>query len=397
MLIPSPSFAQDVGDIPDSYPTPTPIPMTDQDFPLLPVDADGIEGDGLSSRELMAAIADAQAERIDLPTLPPIPETTHPSVDEFLAEYRLKVTHDRTQSALDRYGQWRERLAGHLRRANVPEDLLALAFVESLYNPRAVSKSDAWGFWQILPATARLHKLRRDAFVDARFDPDDATQFAAAYLRELYDQFGDWYLAMAAYNLGKGDLARLIESGAPKDFFALRDRGLLRKETADYVPKILAARRLLSDAAKYGYTLPKIATASTAGLTLRPLTDLMRLETLAGVPGGTVRDANPELRTGYAPADPGGYAVVVPAEYADALERVNLAETATAPWQDLRGVRRMEVKVKAKMTLYSLGRLYDTSLPSLRAWNGLTEGAELSRGQKLIVYVADDYPEISKP
>ncbi len=347
--------------------------------------------------DLVGVLAKAQAESVELAELPPVPETNHASVETFIERMRT-TERDRTAEALVRYGAWRERVLAELRRKRMPEDLLALAFVESHYKVRATSPSDAGGVWQILPATARLFGLRRDAFVDERYDPDAATRFAADYLRTLHEQFGDWYLAMAAYNLGRGDLTRLIESGVPRDFFAARDAGKLRAETADYVPRILAARRIMNDPTRYGFTKIEFAPDETTGLHVRPLTDLRLLETLAGVPGGTLAALNPGLRSDYAPPDPGGYRIVVPAKWAEALDEVNVKERAVADWNSLRRIRRVEIAVKKGMTLYSIGRDFDTSLSSLRAWNGFGPEKAISKGDRVIVYVRDDFrPPPEKP
>lgn len=343
-----------------------------------------------ADEDLVGAIVRAQSETAAPATLPEIEDSAHPSVDALLARM-IGPERDYSAAGLRRYGRWRARLAAEIDRQRMPRDLLALAFVESLYKPKAASKSDAGGFWQILPATARLHDLRRDAFVDERYDPDRATAFACGYLRALYEQFGNWPLALAAYNLGRGDLSRLIESGAPADFFALRDKGLLRAETADYVPRILAARRILADPKAYGFEPVVFDEAETVGLVVRPLTDLRLLETLAGVSGGTISEHNPGLRTDYAPPDPGGYSIVVPAARAEALDAINLKERAVSPWNDLRGLRRVEVKIKGSRTLYSIGRDYDTSLSSLRRWNGLALEQTVSKGDKVVVYVRDDF------
>lgn len=347
--------------------------------------------------DLVGVLAKAQAGTVELALLPPIPESNHASVDVFVERMRT-AERDKTAEALVRYGQWRERVLAGLRRNRMPEDLLALAFVESHYKVRATSPSDAGGFWQILPATARLFGLRRDAFVDERYDPDAATDFAADYLRALHTQFGDWHLAIAAYNLGRGDLTRLLETGAPRDFFALRDAGKLRPETADYVPRILAARRIMTDPTRYGFDKIDFAPDATAGLVVRPLTDLRLMESLAGVPGGTLAALNPGLRGDYAPPDPGGYRIVVPTGHLAALDEVNVKERAVADWNALRRIRRVEIAVKKGMTLYSIGRDYDTSLSSLRRWNDFSPEKAIAKGDRVIVYIRDDFrPPPEKP
>ncbi len=347
-------------------------------------DAPGDEDAGA----LAGALAGASEEYLKR-SLPVFTDVDHKSVDQFVEEMR-GPRHDKVQAGLDRYGKWRERLAEQMRLSDLPEGFLALVFVESAFKPKAVSRSDAGGFWQILPSTGRFFKLRRDAFVDERFIPEKATEFGAWYLREMYAQFGDWHIAMGAYNLGRGNMARLIESGAPRDFFKMRDKGLLRQETADYVPRILAAHRVLSDPKKYGFKKPEIDKTKYVGLVLRPLTDITRLEILASVPTGTIRRANPGLRGEYAPPDPGGFRVVAPEKYFKALDKANLKSNAVADYNRLRDMKRVEVKIKGKMTLWRISRDYDTCLASLRLWNGLDKEENPASGDTIVVYIRDE-------
>ncbi len=139
------------------------------------------------------------------------------------------------------------------RRAGVPEDLVWLALVESVWNPKAVSPAAAGGIWQFIPKTATEYGLRVAIGDDERADPMKQTRVAAAYLSDLHTIFGDWALAMAAYNSGEPRVMDAIVKNGRANFWELYDKQLLPKETRDYVPKILAAIKVASQADSYGF------------------------------------------------------------------------------------------------------------------------------------------------
>lgn len=129
---------------------------------------------------------------------------------------------------------------GIFREEGVPVALLKIAQVESNWNPLALSPKGAFGLWQLMPVTARRYGLRVDATSDDRADVDKATRVAARYLRDLRQRFGDWTLALAAYNTGEDAVQRAMERGESKDFWYLSERKLLPAETRAYVPAVLA-------------------------------------------------------------------------------------------------------------------------------------------------------------
>jgi soluble lytic murein transglycosylase-like protein len=142
--------------------------------------------------------------------------------------------------ALARYSAYRESLARILREENLPPELLAVALVESGLNPLALSPKGARGIWQLMPATAERYGLAVGATNDHRTNPEHSTRAAARYLRDLYRQFGDWKLALAAYNWGEDKVQRVIDRTSVRDFDEMARRGLLPPETRKYVPAVLA-------------------------------------------------------------------------------------------------------------------------------------------------------------
>jgi membrane-bound lytic murein transglycosylase D len=140
---------------------------------------------------------------------------------------------------------YRPTMARIFREEGVPEWLLAVGFVESAYNAEALSPKQALGIWQFIPGTGARFGLQRTALKDERRHPEKSTRAAARYLRQLYALFGDWSLALAAYNWGEGRVARVIQKTGIRDFWTMAAMGFMPQETVNYVPSILAAARLL--------------------------------------------------------------------------------------------------------------------------------------------------------
>ncbi|MBS1806643.1 MAG: efflux RND transporter permease subunit [Acidobacteria bacterium] len=179
---------------------------------------------------LRQRLAEEQAALNPTPQL--IPSSSVPARQLFIAMPR---------SVVARYHFWNDPLTRILREENVPPELLAVALVESGFNPQALSPKGARGIWQLMPDTARRYGLTVAEIEDHRTHPEHSTRAAARYLRDLYQQFGDWKLALAAYNWGEGNLQRVINRTGLRDFDELARRGLLPLETRNYVPAVLTA------------------------------------------------------------------------------------------------------------------------------------------------------------
>src|SRR5216684_4190609 len=154
--------------------------------------------------------------------------------------------------AFERSGRYREMMRSILKEEGVPQDLIYLAQAESGFHPLAVSRVGARGIWQFMGSRARGYGLERSLWVDDRQDPEKSTRAAAHHLKDLYNQFGDWYLAMAAYNSGPGTVQSAVKRTGYADFWELYRRNVLPKETRNYVPIIVAVTIMAKNPSQYG-------------------------------------------------------------------------------------------------------------------------------------------------
>lgn len=201
-----------------------------------------------------------------------------------------------------------------LRERNMPEDLVYLAMIESGFNPKAYSTARAVGPWQFIYSTGGRYGLEVNYWVDERRDPEKSTVAAAKYLKDLFDQFGCWYLAAASYNAGEGRIGRLTQKHNTTDFWELHRYNTLPRETREYVPQLIAAAIIAKDPAKFGFgsitydpplrfTEAKVPPATpVASIAKASLTDI-----------DLIRTYNPEILRGITP--PGkDYVVKLPSD-----------------------------------------------------------------------------------
>ncbi|MFZ5797604.1 MAG: LysM peptidoglycan-binding domain-containing protein [Desulfobulbus sp.] len=268
-------------------------------------------------------------------------------------------------------------IKSNLRQAGLPEDLAYLAMIESGYNPTAISKAKAVGLWQFIAGTGKNYGLRIDSWVDERREPDKATLAAIKYLTFLYEEFGSWYLAVAAYNAGEGKIGRGIERYKTEDFWHLASKDYLSLETKRYVPKLIAAIIIAKNPEKYGFSdinyqqPPQFDT-----IPVPPMTDLHAVAMASGEDIETIRDLNNELLKNLTPPGKNSYELRIPA---GTYERVasNLAR--------LQPVASIDYKthvVKKGDTLTAICRTYNLSKTALLKANNL-HTAKLVAGQRL--------------
>jgi membrane-bound lytic murein transglycosylase D len=231
-------------------------------------------------------------------------------------------------SGFRRSGRYKAMIERIFVDEGVPPELIYLAQAESGFLPRAVSYKNAVGMWQFISGTASLYELTRTSEYDDRLDPEKSTRAAARYLRDLYARYGDWYLAMAAYNCGAGVVDRAVDRTGYADYWELLKRHVLPKETSNYVPIILAMTIMAKHPQDYGMQSEDVdppVDYDTIQVSARTNLNLLADATLQ--PVSAIRELNPALLRSVAPA---GFSVHVPKGTSDtaqaALENVPAGE-----------------------------------------------------------------------
>ncbi|MEQ1948768.1 MAG: transglycosylase SLT domain-containing protein [Bryobacteraceae bacterium] len=219
---------------------------------------------------------------------------------------------------LRRSGRYKPMIDRILMEEGVPEELIFLAQAESGFTPRAKSKALCVGIWQFLKSRGNEYGLKQTAGTDDRMDPDQATRAAARHLRDLYNHFGDWYLAMAAYNCGPSCIDRAIQRTGYADFWELRRRNVLPRETANYVPAILAMTIMAKNAKDYGVDgLDFEKSLEYETIELDAPTQLALIADAVDRPVSEIKELNPSVLRSVAPA---GHSIHVPKDTLKTLE-----------------------------------------------------------------------------
>ncbi len=216
-------------------------------------------------------------------------------------------------SWLSRSSMYLPLMKKELKNAGLPEELVYLSMIESGYNQRACSPANAVGLWQFMDATGREHNLDINKYVDERRDAEKSTKAAAAFLTELYAEFGDWHLAVAAYNGGPGKIRKGLEKYNVSNFWALAREDYLALETKRYVPKLIAAIILAKDPEKYGFTGTEYKRPlEFTTLKVPPGMNLDALALVCNAPVKEIKFLNQELRLGKTPPNQSNYEAKIP-------------------------------------------------------------------------------------
>jgi len=214
---------------------------------------------------------------------------------------------------LSRSGKYLELMKGILKEQDIPEEMVFLSLIESGFNPNAYSPAKAAGYWQFIASTAKRYGLEINWWRDERRDPVKSTLAAANYLNDLYDMFGSWHLAMAAYNAGEGKIMRALNRTKADDYWSLLPTNQIRKETKDYVPKFIAASLIAERPEHYGFDdLEFHPPLSYETVTLKSPVDLEVAAECAEAPVKIIRELNPELKRWCTPPDLREYSLRIP-------------------------------------------------------------------------------------
>jgi membrane-bound lytic murein transglycosylase D len=284
------------------------------------------------------------------------------------------------ENALTRAGRYREMILRILREEGVPQDLIYLAQAESGFHPLALSRAGARGMWQFMAGRASGYGLQRSWWLDDRQDPEKSTRAAARHLKDLYNQFGDWYLAMAAYNSGPGTVQSAVRRTGYADFWQLYRRGVLPKETRNYVPIIVAVTIMAKNPTQYGLDhLAPEAPLKADRVEINYPVDLRLVAECVDTSVATLQELNPSLLRMTTPRD-GLFSLRLPAGTADKFHQ----NIAAIP-KDMRVWWRYH-KVNHGETMAEIARQYHTTSTAIAQVNNL-RGKELEADSKLIIPV----------
>jgi membrane-bound lytic murein transglycosylase D len=307
-----------------------------------------------------------------------LPLTVNDEVLSFLNFFQTPRGKSIVETGLRRSGKYREMISRVLREEGVPQDLIYLAQAESAFQPLALSRAGARGIWQFVPWRGNEYGLKRTWWVDERQDPEKATRAAAQHLRDLYGLFGDWYLAMAAYNCGPGNVQKGIERTGYADFWQLYRRNVLPRETKNYVPIIVALTLIAKDAAHYGVQTELDQPVPSDLVKPGRAIDLRLVAETIDVDVDTLRSLNPALLRMATPDD-ASFELHLPKGSAGKFS----AEIADIPPEKWVSWRRH--RVEAGESLFSLAKKYHVTAPAIAAANSLGPKDALTPGDKLII------------
>ena len=326
----------------------------------------------------------------------------HPAIDTWVSRFSEK-NHSSFQTQLDRARFYAAPAQEIFVRQGLPKDLIYVALVESGFSPTARSHANAVGMWQIVSKTGNRFGLEQNKWVDERRHPMKAAQAAANYLSLLYDRFGSWSLALAAYNAGENAVQGTLDKSGLKTFWDLLDNGYLPAETRDYVPKVFAAVKIIRNPDLYGFRLHSehfIARRETVrvpgGLKLSWVGKQI------GVPEELLQDCNPELCQSTTPPGCSNYELCLPIGTGDDL----LTALARQPQHEEKPVGKASAvprpsafssyRVKSGDTLSSLARRHKCSVTALVALNGIKPSQPLKTGQVLKLPAGTPSTSLSK-
>jgi membrane-bound lytic murein transglycosylase D len=325
---------------------------------------------------------------------------THPMIQQFINYYQGRGR-STMETGLRRSGQFMQMARRIFREEGVPEDITWLGQIESAWRPTVRSQAAASGLWQFIPGTGMTYGLRQTAWIDERNGFEKATRASARYLKDLYNHFGDWELAMAAYNTGQGNIDRAISRAGSHSFWKIYP--YVARETSNYVPNILAAILIAKNPAKYGF--PNIrpdAPLSYDVVQVPSATSLHLIAQATGVSVDYIRMLNPELRRDTTPRGepyqvriPPGRANQfvaalkgIPIEKRDAPLNNNVQQTVYTPRASVSGTMPatpglMKIKARVGDTPARLALIHNVSAEEVAKMNGVGIDSQFQPGQEV--------------
>lgn len=296
--------------------------------------------------------------------------------------YLQKNARHYMQTVIERQGTYGPMIVDALKKQGVPQDLIYLAAGESAFNPQALSRKGALGIWQFMQGTGVLYGLKRDPWVDDRQDPFKSTAAAARHLKDLYRTFGDWYLAMAAYDAGPMVVQRAIERTGYADYWMLRKLHALPTETENYVPIFLATALIAKDPKAYGFDIAPNPPLEVDRVPVSDPTDLRLIAQLIDRPVEDLVKLNPHLQRWTTPANDPDFILNLPAGAKDKFEQ---AVAAIPPGKRIWWRAH---KVEQGETLSDIARKYRVSPVALAQVNKVETDGTLEQGAHVVLPLA---------
>ena len=309
-----------------------------------------------------------------------LPEIEHERIDQQLNWY---LKHPRFLTKIQqRAVPYLHFILDEIEAKNIPGELALLPAIESAFSPEAYSSSRAAGLWQFIPSTGRYFGLKQNWWYDGRKDVIASTQAATLYLKQLSQEFnGDWLLALASYNAGKGNIRKAIRKNQkkdlPADYWSLK----LKQETMDYVPRLLAIAKIFANPEKYNVTLLDIPDQPHFEVVdIESQLDLSKAAELAQTPIEEFLKLNPAFHR-WSTAPDGPHKLLIPAQRAD------LFKEKLASLSDQDRMKWIRHKVKPGESLSLIAKKHNTSIRSIKESNHL-KSSRIKAGQRLLIPVS---------
>ncbi|MFO7760703.1 MAG: LysM peptidoglycan-binding domain-containing protein [Thermodesulfobacteriota bacterium] len=358
---------------------------------------------------------------------------------------------------LERSSRYLPLIEEKLDQSDLPLDLAYLPLIESGYSLTAYSRSHAAGLWQFIESTARHYGLQINSYIDERRNPLKSTDAAIRYLSDLYEEFGDWQLAVAAYNTGRYKIIKGIRRYNSKDFWELAEKNYLYNETKEYVPKLIAAIVIAKNPEKYGFNNLNYASPFAYDtIKVKPWTSLHKISLACDTDLKKIKELNRDLKRQLAPPGNKPYEIKIPAgtkklasrnlprihaiihtrykthvaqkdeTLSEVCRRYNLNKTTVLKANNLKSARlkknqRLRIPYQTKTyamldtppsmemaaedgfilhrieggeTLSHISLKYRVPVHQIAAWNGLNNVHNIRAGDKLALYITEDNPSI---
>jgi len=354
------------------------------------------EGDGFTDQAEQPAAIDDLVHVETFPALidPALKKTVEDEVKEITHDLPIEIN-DRVLGLLDYYqngrgrgaiefglermGKYQPMIERILKEEGVPLDLIYLCQAESAFEPRALSRASAKGMWQFISSRGKEYGLRQTWWIDERSDPEKSTRAAARHLKDLYQEFGDWYLAMAAYNSGPVRVQRAMEKTGADNFWSLADKRALPRETINYVPNILALTIIGKNPSKYGFSVSSISPTETERVSVEKATDLRVIAEAIDLPVEDLRALNTHVLRWTTPPDDPDFQLVLPKGYAEKFNE----QISSLP--ESKRILYKDHVIRKGDTLAGIARTYGMTVTQLSQANNLGKKPVLRVGQSLVI------------